>query len=71
MSVTEQSTERRRFVVSKISEQVADKKNRLFAVIYLNRRQYKVSQDDIIHVDHNQPFAVGDKLALEKVGQCM
>ncbi|KAH7731251.1 50S ribosomal protein L21 [Aphelenchoides avenae] len=67
VTVTERTTDRRSFVISKVSEEVAEKTNRLFAVVYINRRQYKVSQDDIIHVDHNQLFAVGEKLKLEKV----
>lgn len=67
VKVTERTTDRRSFVVSKVAEEVSDKTNRLFAVVYINRRQYKVSQDDIIHVDHNQLFAVGDKVKLEKV----
>lgn len=40
---------------------------RLFAVIYINKRQFKVSENDLIVLYKNVPLDVGDKIKLEKV----
>ncbi|KAK0421361.1 hypothetical protein QR680_015197 [Steinernema hermaphroditum] len=61
------NTERLDAVRAKIVERVSDVKNRLFAVVYVNNRQFKVSQDDLIHLHHNIPLDVGDKIKLEKI----
>uniref|UniRef100_A0A914DUL8 Large ribosomal subunit protein bL21m n=1 Tax=Acrobeloides nanus TaxID=290746 RepID=A0A914DUL8_9BILA len=61
------TSERKNLVISRIAERVSDQRNRLFAIIYINRRQFKVSQDDIIHIHHNVPLDIGDKIKLEKV----
>ncbi|TKR67524.1 hypothetical protein L596_023667 [Steinernema carpocapsae] len=61
------NSERLNAVRSKIIERVSDTKKRLFAVVYINDRQFKVSQDDIIHLHHNVPLDVGDNIKLEKV----
>ncbi|WKY01436.1 hypothetical protein Q1695_015437 [Nippostrongylus brasiliensis] len=54
-------------VCSSISSEVSDPLNRLFAVVYVNGRQWKVSQNDLIALRGSLPIAVGDKLKLEKV----
>ena len=60
-----------RQITSKIGDLVANRTNRLFAVIYINKRQYKVSQDDIIHLEDNVPLDVGERIKLEKVSQSL
>lgn len=52
---------------SSISAEVSDPLNRLFAVVYVNGRQWKVSQNDLIALRGSLPIAVGDKIKLEKV----
>uniref|UniRef100_A0A914PH77 Large ribosomal subunit protein bL21m n=1 Tax=Panagrolaimus davidi TaxID=227884 RepID=A0A914PH77_9BILA len=61
------SKDRQNFVANQISEVLADSKNRLFAVIFAHNRQFKVSQNDIIHLHHNSIIDVGQKIQLEKV----
>lgn len=50
-----------------VMELSADSRLRLFAVVYLNQKQFKMSQDDIIHLERNVPLDVGDRIKLEKV----
>lgn len=47
------------------------KNARLFAVVYINRRQFKVSENDLIVLYDNIPVDVGDKIKLEKVTLCL
>ncbi|KAI6240077.1 39S ribosomal protein L21, mitochondrial [Aphelenchoides fujianensis] len=54
-------------VAARIAEQVVDKSRRLFAVIAFNGRQFKVNEGDIIHIEHNVPLQVSDRIKLEKV----
>jgi hypothetical protein len=54
-----------------IAQQVEDKTQRLFAVIHLQTRQFKVIEGDIIHVENNIPLMFNDKIKLEKVGFLM
>ncbi|CAL2037938.1 unnamed protein product [Caenorhabditis brenneri] len=55
-------------VFKSISEQVDEKqRNRLFAVVYVNGRQWKVSDGDLINLEGNLPLNVGDEIKLEKV----
>ncbi|KHJ78031.1 ribosomal protein L21, partial [Oesophagostomum dentatum] len=54
-------------VCSTISSEVADPANRLFAVIYVNGRQFKVSQNDLIALRGSLPLAAGERIKLEKV----
>uniref|UniRef100_A0A1I7ZVS9 Large ribosomal subunit protein bL21m n=1 Tax=Steinernema glaseri TaxID=37863 RepID=A0A1I7ZVS9_9BILA len=61
------NSDRLNAIRSKIADCVSDEKNRLFAVVYVNNRQFKVSQDDLIHLHHNLPLDVGDKIKLEKI----
>ncbi|MFH4984156.1 hypothetical protein AB6A40_010865 [Gnathostoma spinigerum] len=53
-------------IVSKIAEEVVDSTNRLFAVVYMNGRQFKVTQGDLISLLDNVPLDVGDRIKLEK-----
>uniref|UniRef100_A0AC34F018 Ribosomal protein L21 n=1 Tax=Panagrolaimus sp. ES5 TaxID=591445 RepID=A0AC34F018_9BILA len=59
--------ERQNFVANQISEVVSNPKNRLFAVIFAHNRQFKVSQNDIIHLHYNSIIDIGQKIQLEKV----
>ncbi|KAI1713422.1 ribosomal prokaryotic l21 protein domain-containing protein [Ditylenchus destructor] len=61
------STRPRDTVASDISAVISDQTNRLFAVIFIHKRQYKVSTGDIIHVEGNYPVDIGDQIKLEKV----
>ncbi|VDM62913.1 unnamed protein product [Angiostrongylus costaricensis] len=45
-------------VTSWISSEVADPSNRLFAVVYLNGRQWKVGQNDLIALQGSLPLDV-------------
>nr|CDJ80935.1 Ribosomal protein L21 domain containing protein [Haemonchus contortus] len=54
-------------VCSSIASEVSDPHNRLFAVVYVNGRQWKVSQNDLIALTGSLPIAIGDKIKLEKV----
>ncbi|CAI4222294.1 unnamed protein product [Auanema sp. JU1783] len=56
-----------RKVSSLIQKEVTDQKNRLFAVVYVNGRQWKVGQGDLISLEGSLPLSVGDKINLEKV----
>ena len=58
-------------MLAKIAERALDKTRRLFAVIYLNGKQYKVSEGDIINVEHNVPLQLSDRIKLEKVCFCL
>ncbi|KAI6189625.1 hypothetical protein M3Y97_00028900 [Aphelenchoides bicaudatus] len=52
----------------KIAEQVDSKRmSRLFAVIHLQARQFRVVEGDIIHIEHNVELKFGDRIKLEKV----
>ena len=46
---------------------MSDSSKRLFAVVYLNGRQWKISQGDLIALEGELPLNVGDVLNLEKV----
>lgn len=53
---------------SEINQQIAeDKTGRLFAVIYLAGKQYKITESDIVIVRGYWPPNVGDQIKLEKV----
>ncbi|CAJ0572539.1 unnamed protein product, partial [Mesorhabditis spiculigera] len=54
-------------VTSKILKETADKSNRLFAVVYVNERQFKITQNDLITLESTSPLQVGDKIKLDKV----
>uniref|UniRef100_A0A0K0FR46 Large ribosomal subunit protein bL21m n=1 Tax=Strongyloides venezuelensis TaxID=75913 RepID=A0A0K0FR46_STRVS len=61
------TTKKTDIVSSLISQELTDKFTKLFAVVYVGRRQFKVSQNDLIVLDNNQPIEIGDKIKLEKV----
>lgn len=60
-------TEKRRFVIENILSDISDQTRKLFAVIYIQRKQFKVIQDDLIHVEHNIPLDIGEEIEFEKV----
>ncbi len=43
------------------------KSHRLFAVVHLCDKQFKITQEDIILLHDNRPFDIGDQIRLEKV----
>ncbi|VDK36612.1 unnamed protein product [Anisakis simplex] len=53
--------------MDKIESELNDERNRLFAVVYINGRQFKVGENDLITLQDNVPLDVGDKIRLEKV----
>ncbi|ULU02976.1 hypothetical protein L3Y34_002510 [Caenorhabditis briggsae] len=55
-------------VFRSISNEIqSEKRQRLFAVVYVNGRQWKVSDGDLINLEGNLPLSVGDEIKLEKV----
>uniref|UniRef100_A0A0N5B715 Large ribosomal subunit protein bL21m n=1 Tax=Strongyloides papillosus TaxID=174720 RepID=A0A0N5B715_STREA len=61
------TTKKTDIVSSLISQELTDKFTKLFAVVYVGGRQFKVSQNDLIVLDNNQPIEIGDKIKLEKI----
>lgn len=54
-------------VVSKIQEIAGRNDGRLFAVIHILGKQFKVTTEDLIVVEGNWPPTIGDQLRIEKV----
>uniref|UniRef100_A0A915BIC9 Large ribosomal subunit protein bL21m n=3 Tax=Parascaris univalens TaxID=6257 RepID=A0A915BIC9_PARUN len=54
-------------VVEKIQAELSDERSRLFAIVYVNGRQFKVGENDLITLQDNLPLDVGDRIRLEKV----
>ncbi|GMS87423.1 hypothetical protein PENTCL1PPCAC_9598, partial [Pristionchus entomophagus] len=54
-------------LTSKIAPQLADERRRLFAVVHVNDRQWKVTSGDLIQLEGASPLEHGDKIKLEKV----
>lgn len=54
-------------VVNAMEQEWKQRNARLFAIIYINKRQFKVSENDLIVLYDNLPLDVGDKIKLEKV----
>lgn len=53
--------------MEKIQAELSDWRKRLFAVVYINGRQFKVGENDLITLQDNLPLDIGDKIRLEKV----
>lgn len=53
--------------MSAIEQEWRQRDARLFAVVYIDKRQFKVSENDLIVLYDNVPLDVGDKIKLEKV----
>ena len=53
--------------MSRIASDIGDGHKRLFAVVYVNGRQFKVGENDLISLSGNIPVDIGDKIKLEKV----
>lgn len=55
-------------IINEINKQIATKSTgRLFAVIHLLGKQFKVTESDIIAIEGNWPPQPGDEIKLEKV----
>ncbi|XP_064485822.1 large ribosomal subunit protein bL21m-like [Ornithodoros turicata] len=55
-------------VISCVNDQICTESHgRLFAVIYIHGKQFKVTPEDLIVVQSNMPVDIGDSLRLEKV----
>ncbi|CAB3403008.1 unnamed protein product [Caenorhabditis bovis] len=54
-------------VYKSIGNELADERNKLFAVVYINGRQWKISNGDLISLEGNLPLCVGDEIKLEKI----
>ncbi|GMT17747.1 hypothetical protein PFISCL1PPCAC_9044, partial [Pristionchus fissidentatus] len=54
-------------LTSKIGSQLADERRRLFAVVHVNDRQWKVTAGDLIQLEGASPLEHGDRIKIEKV----
>ncbi|GBM51023.1 39S ribosomal protein L21, mitochondrial [Araneus ventricosus] len=55
-------------IIGKINTQIKEKSHgRLFALIQLNDKRFKITNEDIIAVDLYFPAKIGDKICLEKI----
>jgi len=55
-------------VVSFVNDQVTTKEHgRLFAIVQLDSKQFKITDGDIIVLDGTKTYDVGDEIKLEKV----
>lgn len=46
----------------------SNKQGRLFAVVHLAGKQFKITEGDVIIVEGYWPPTTGDKISLDKVG---
>jgi large subunit ribosomal protein L21 len=57
-------------IFSKVNEQLQQQREgRLFAVVHICGKQFKVTTEDIIIIEGHWAPQIGDKLKLEKVGE--
>ncbi|EFO26577.1 50S ribosomal protein L21 [Loa loa] len=54
-------------VMNAIEQEWRQRDTRLFAVVYIDKRQFKVSENDLIVLYDNVPLDVGDEIKLEKI----
>jgi len=55
-------------VIKRVHQQVSDsKQGRLFAVVHIAGKQFKVTDGDVIIIEGYWPPTVGDKISLDKV----
>ncbi|KAF8359195.1 mrpl-21 [Pristionchus pacificus] len=54
-------------LTARIAPQLADERRRLFAVVHVNDRQWKVTTGDLIQLEGASPLEHGDRIKLEKV----
>ncbi|KAH8021789.1 hypothetical protein HPB51_016868 [Rhipicephalus microplus] len=60
--------EETRRVLESVNAQIADDTTgRLFAVVYIHGKQFKVTPEDLVLVQADMPVDIGDSLRLEKV----
>lgn len=50
-----------------MSKEIGAADTRLFAVVYYQGHQYKVTTNDLIQIDAIDTLAVGERIRLEKV----
>ncbi|KAI4497168.1 hypothetical protein M0802_007652 [Mischocyttarus mexicanus] len=66
--VDEEKEKLKKDVIKEINTQIAtDKVGRLFAVVHLCGKQFKVTENDIIIVQGHWPPTIGDQIKLEKI----
>ncbi|XP_072016378.1 large ribosomal subunit protein bL21m-like [Amphiura filiformis] len=53
--------------LNQVSHEIAASSSRMFAVIYVQGHQYKVTTNDLIQIAHHIPVDVGERIRLEKV----
>lgn len=56
-----------RALIEKVNHHIATGPGRLFAVIQINAKQYKIVENDLILIERHWPPDVGDELTFEKV----
>uniref|UniRef100_A0A915PXN8 Nematode cuticle collagen N-terminal domain-containing protein n=1 Tax=Setaria digitata TaxID=48799 RepID=A0A915PXN8_9BILA len=54
-------------VINAIQQDWKRSNSRFFAIVYINKRQFKVSENDLIVLYDNVPLDVGDKIRFEKI----
>lgn len=54
-------------IIDKVNNHIASDPGRLFAIIKLNAKQYKIAENDLLLIERNWAPEVGDKLTFEKV----
>lgn len=62
------STQNNESVIEKVNDQISQQnEGRLFAVVHLCGKQFKITSGDIILVEGFWPPNIGDKIRLDKV----
>ncbi|KAH7947709.1 39S ribosomal protein L21, mitochondrial [Rhipicephalus sanguineus] len=68
VSSSDDAAEETRRVLDSVNAQIADDSTgRLFAVVYVHGKQFKVTAEDLVLVQADMPVDIGDSLRLEKV----
>ena len=53
--------------LDKVSHEIAGAGSRLFAVVFIQAHQYKVTTNDLIQIGHHIEPDIGERIRLEKV----
>lgn len=70
-TVDKNNTQTNQNVIEKVNNQIAQQgEGRLFAVVHLCGKQFKITSGDIILVEGYWPPNIGDKIRLDKVFWC-
>lgn len=56
-----------RALIDKVNNHIATGPGRLFAIIQINAKQYKIVENDLLLIERNWSPEVGDRLTFEKV----